>query len=105
MAALAGRYQYAICDFSNPHWTRAISGPFDAAVSSIAIHNVNSPNIIRGIYDDAYTLVRPGGCFLTFDRREPPLEDQRELLRVAGFKAVQCFWQDQHRALFGGFRE
>jgi hypothetical protein len=25
-------------------------------------------------------------------------------LRGAGFKDVQCFWQDDHRALFGGFR-
>jgi hypothetical protein len=26
-------------------------------------------------------------------------------LRGAGFKDVQCFWQDQNRALFGGFKE
>jgi hypothetical protein len=25
-------------------------------------------------------------------------------LRGAGFKDVQCFWQDDHRALFGGFK-
>jgi len=26
-------------------------------------------------------------------------------LRGAGFKDVQCFWRDQNRALFGGFKK
>jgi SAM-dependent methyltransferase len=100
----AGRFEYRICDFSRHGWGKLMPGPFGAIVSSIAIHNVNSPNIIRGIYEDAYTLVQPGGCFLNFDRHEPPIEDQMKWLRGAGFKDVQCFWQDTHRALFGGFK-
>jgi ubiquinone/menaquinone biosynthesis C-methylase UbiE len=100
----AGRFEYRICDFSRHGWAKLMPGPFGAIVSSIAIHNVNSPNIIRGIYEDAYTLVQPDGCFLNFDRREPPIEDQMKWLRSAGFKDVQCFWQDRHRALFGGFK-
>jgi ubiquinone/menaquinone biosynthesis C-methylase UbiE len=99
-----GRFEYVICDFSRHGWSKLMPGPFEAIVSSIAIHNVNSPNIIRGIYEDAYTLVQPGGCFLNFDRHEPPIEAQMKWLRRAGFKDVQCFWQDQTRALFGGFK-
>src|SRR3989442_8997564 len=33
-------------------------------------------NIIRGIYEDAYALVKAGGCFLNFDRPRPPWEEQ-----------------------------
>jgi ubiquinone/menaquinone biosynthesis C-methylase UbiE len=104
MKDLKGRFDYVICDFSRHGWSKLLPGPFEAIVSSIAIHNVSSPNIIRGIYDDAYTVAQRGGCFLNFDRHEPPIEDQMKWLRGAGFKDVQCFWQDDHRALFGGFK-
>jgi len=100
-----GRFAYVIADFSRHGWSKLVPGPFEAIVSSIAIHNVNSPNIIRGIYEDTYPLVKPGGCFLNFDRHHPPIEEQMKWLRGAGFKDVQCFWQNQNRALFGGFKE
>jgi ubiquinone/menaquinone biosynthesis C-methylase UbiE len=105
MKDFKGRFAYVLADFSRHGWSKLIPGPFEAIVSSIAIHNVNSPNIIRGIYEDAYTLVQPGGCFLNFDRHEPPIEEQMKWLRGAGFKDVQCFWRDQNRALFGGFKK
>ena len=49
--------------------------------------------------------MKPGGCFLNFDRHEPPIVDQMKWLCAAGFKDVQCFWQDEQRALFGGFKK
>ncbi len=99
-----GRFNYVICDFSQHGWSKLVPGPFDVIVSAIAIHNVGSPNIIRGIYEDAYTLLQRGGCFLNFDRHEPPIDAQMKWLRNAGFKDVNCFWQDAHRSLFGGFK-
>ncbi len=104
MKEVDGRFTYVIADFSRHGWSKLMPGPFEAVVSSIAIHNVNRPYIIRGIYEDAYALVRPGGCLLNFDRHEPPVEEQMDWLRGVGFEDVQCFWQDSHRALFGGFR-
>ncbi|HEY3305122.1 MAG TPA: hypothetical protein VGL70_16480, partial [Candidatus Binatia bacterium] len=56
------------------------------------------------IYREVLPLVRPGGCFLNFDRQRPPLDDQLGLLRAAGFSDVRCFWKDDKRAVFGGFR-
>jgi SAM-dependent methyltransferase len=105
MKDFAGRFDYVICDFARHGWSKLMGGPFEAIVSSIAIHNVGSPRLIRGIYEDAFTLVQPGGCFLNFDRHEPPIEDQMKWLRGAGFTDVQCFWQDEHRGLFGGFKK
>ncbi len=105
MKNFAGRFDYALCDFSKRGWSELLPGPFEAVVSSIAIHNVGSPSLIRGIYEDVYSLVKPGGCFLNFDRPRPPWADQLQWLRGAGFKNVQIFRQEETRAVFGGFRD
>lgn len=105
MKNLAGRFEYALCDFSKHGWSKLLSGPFEAVVSSIAIHNVGSQNIIRGIYEEAFTLVKPGGCFFNFDGPRPPWEEQMQWLRGAGFKNVQIFWRGEKRAVFGGFKD
>ena len=105
MKDIAGRFEYVLCDFSKHGWSKLLRGPFEALVSSIAIHNVGSPTIIRGIYGDAYALVKSGGCFLNLDRPWPPWEDQMKWLRGAGFTNVQFFRQEENRAVFGGFKE
>ena len=104
MKHLAGRFEYVFCDFSRHGWSKLLPGPFEAVVSSIAIHNVRSPNIMRGIYEDTFGLVKPGGCFLNFDRPRPPWEEQMKWLRDAGFAEVRIFWQGENRAVFGGFK-
>ena len=104
MKDFVGRFSYVVCDFSKPGWSLKLKGEFDAVVSSIAIHNVREGKIIRAIYRDAFSLVKPGGCFLNFDRQRPPLEDQMKWLTAAGFNDVKCFWKDDKRAVFGGFR-
>jgi len=104
MKDFAGRFSYAVCDFSRPGWSVQLKGQFDAVVSSIAIHNVREGKIIGKIYREAFSLVKPGGCFLNFDRQRPPLEEQLEALKAAGFSDVKCFWKDDKRAVFGGFR-
>jgi tRNA (cmo5U34)-methyltransferase len=104
MNNLAGRFEYVLCDFAEPGWSQNLKGPFDAVVSSIAIHNVGEPKIIQRIYEDVFPLVKTGGCFLNFDRHRPPIADQMQWLHDAGFADVQCFWQDENRAVFGGFK-
>jgi ubiquinone/menaquinone biosynthesis C-methylase UbiE len=105
MKNLAGRFKYVLCDFAQHRWSQKLKGPFEAVVSSIAIHNVREPKIIQRIYEDVFPLVKTGGCFLNFDRHRPPIEDQMKWLRGTGFKDVQCFWQDENRAVFGGFKQ
>ena len=101
---LTGRFDYVLCDFTRPGWTQKLTGPFEAVVSAIAIHNVGSPKIIERIYGDIFPLVKIGGCFINFDREWPPLEDQMKWLRDAGFQDVKRFWTGETRALFGGFK-
>ncbi len=105
MKDLQGRFEYVLCDFSKPGWTQKLTGSFQAVVSSIAIHNVRSPKIIERIYQDIFPLVKTGGCFLNFDRPRPPWEQQIEWLEHAGFEEVQIFWQEENRAVYGGFRK
>jgi ubiquinone/menaquinone biosynthesis C-methylase UbiE len=105
MASFKGRFKYVLCDFSKPGWSRKINGPFDAVVSSIAIHNVRSPEIIRSIYEETFSLVKTGGCFLNFDRMTPSLKVQVAWLKAAGFANVKCFWNGGRRALVGGHKK
>jgi hypothetical protein len=60
---------------------------------------------VQRIYQDSFALVKPGGCLLNFDRQRPPLKDQLEWLKAAGFSDVKCFWKDDKRAVFGGFKK
>ncbi|MGH7853015.1 MAG: class I SAM-dependent methyltransferase [Candidatus Binatia bacterium] len=99
------RFQYVLCDFSRPGWSRKIKGRFDAVVSSIAIHNVRSPDIIRSIYKETFSLVKPGGRFLNFDRMTPSQKEQLAWLKEAGFANVKCFWDGGRRAIVGGFKK
>ena len=104
MAAYGGRFTYVLSSFGKSGWSKKISGPFEAVVSAIAIHNVNSPNIIRGIYEEIFTLVKPGGCFLNYDLTQPPWQDQLKWVKQAGFTDVKSFLKEERRSLFGGFR-
>lgn len=106
MENFKGRFAYAHADVRKPGWSRKAKGPFEAVVSSIAIHNVRAPGVIRAVYREIFPLVKTGGCFLNLDWLAHPLEDHLEWLRESGFAAVRAFWTDEDRkALFGGFRK
>jgi tRNA (cmo5U34)-methyltransferase len=106
MGEFQGRVRYVLSDFSRQGWSNNIKEQFEAVVSSIAIHNVREPEIIQAIYKEIYPLVKPGGCFLNFDRSVPSVEELLTWVRDAGFKDVKCFYKqlEKKRALFGGFR-
>ncbi len=105
MKHLKGRFEYVLCDLSKPGWSQKIKGPFDAVVSSIAIHNVRSPEIIKMIYEETFSLVKSAGCFLNFDRMTPSRKEQLAWLKAAGFFRVQCYWDGGKRSLVGGFKK
>lgn len=104
MAKLKDRVTFVQGDLSKPGWSKKISGPFDAVVSSIAIHNVRQHGTIRSIYAETFDLVNAGGCFLNLDHMTPSVVEQLKWLRAAGYTDVQCFWDGGRRAIVGGFR-
>lgn len=104
MKPFAGRFGYVLADFSKTGWSGTIEDRFEAAVSSIAIHNVRDTKTIRRIYADIFPLLKSGGCFLNFDRMRPSLEEQLQYLKDAGFERVKSFWRGETRSVIGGFK-
>jgi ubiquinone/menaquinone biosynthesis C-methylase UbiE len=99
---LAGRSEqlsYVICDLTDPSWSRAVGGPFDLAVSAIALHNLRDPEKIFACYRPIHDLLRPGGYFLNCDRYIEGVEPHLAELRKAGFDRIECPWQGLPRAI------
>jgi ubiquinone/menaquinone biosynthesis C-methylase UbiE len=106
LGSLADRVEFAASDLRDPSWTESLHGPFDAVVSSIAIHNVRDPERIRAIYRELKPLVAAGGCFANLDLVFPgvlDIETQLAWLRDAGFREVGCALEYDHQALLLAF--
>ncbi len=106
LGPLAARVEFARADLRDPRWVDAVGGPFDAVVSSIAIHNVRDPERIRAIYGEIRPLVAPGGCFANLDLVFPgalELETQLGWLEDVGFREVGCLFEHERQALLVGF--
>lgn len=102
LADLNGRVKFMQSDLSNEGWGEKLGGPFNAVVSSIAIHNVRAYETIRSIYAESFNLIRPGGCFLNLDRMRPSVAEQLRWLDDAGFESVQSYWDGGKRSIVGG---
>ncbi|HUR70928.1 MAG TPA: class I SAM-dependent methyltransferase [Candidatus Limnocylindrales bacterium] len=105
LAKFKDRVKFIQSDLSEPGWSKKLEGPFDAVVSSIAIHNVREHATIRSIYGESFELLNPGGWFLNLDRMRPSVNEQLDWLRQAGYQQVQQFWDGGKRAIVGGFRQ
>lgn len=104
LAGHSHRLHYVLCDLTDPSWPQQVGGPFDLAVSAIAIHNLHDPEKIYACYRAIYGLLRPGGYFLDCDRFVEGVEAHLVALREAGFDRVECRWQELPRAIIVGGR-
>ena len=104
LAARADRLDYVLCDLFDPAWPQSVGGPFDLAVSAIVLHNLGSREKIFACYPAIHDLLRPGGCFLNYDRFVDGVEEHMIGLRAAGFDRVECTWQQPPRAIVVGTR-
>lgn len=88
------RADYVQADLATPEWVDQVSGPFDAAVSCIAIHNLREPSRIRVLYHEIHELMAPGGLFVNLDYvrlSSPllrPLADWAKADRDASFQSA-----------------
>ena len=99
LADRADRLRYIRCDLTDPSWPQQVGGPFDLAVSAIALHNLGDPNKIYACYRGIHDLLKPGGWFLNCDRFVGGIGPHLGELRAAGFTRVECRWQDPPRAI------
>jgi tRNA (cmo5U34)-methyltransferase len=67
LAEFRPRVDFQISDLRERGWSGSLSGPFDAVISAIAIHNLWDPAAIRAVYEEVFTIVSPGGVFLNLD--------------------------------------
>lgn len=117
---LVSRVTFVQADLRDPAWVSAVGGPFRAVVSSIAIHNVREPGMIRSIYAQVRGVLEPGGLFLNLDfvapeetgSSDPGMQrsssatatDQLAWLEEAGFEDVHIPFRAQNQALLAGKR-
>jgi SAM-dependent methyltransferase len=67
----ADRVDYVRVDLLSSDWTKSVGGPFDLAVSTIAIHNLRVYNRVRDLYAELFAVMAEGGFFLNFDYVRP----------------------------------
>ena len=99
LADHSDRLRYVLCDLTDPSWPQQVGGPFDLAVSAIAIHNLRDSEKIFACYRAIRSLLRPGGYFLDCDRFVESVEPHLAELHKAGFEHVECPWQESPRAI------
>ena len=62
-----GRAEFVQANLATPDWTGGVTGPFDLAVSTSAIHHLRDPRRVRELYAEIFPLIGHGGLFLNFD--------------------------------------
>jgi ubiquinone/menaquinone biosynthesis C-methylase UbiE len=102
---LAGHIRYVLCDLTDPSWTDRVGGPFDLAVSAIAIHNLRDLAIIGQCYREIFSVLKPSGRFLDYDRFESAggLAAHEKLLHAAGFGHVERAWEQSPVAILAAY--
>jgi 2-polyprenyl-3-methyl-5-hydroxy-6-metoxy-1,4-benzoquinol methylase len=95
LAQHAGRVGYVKGDLRDPSWTTGAGGPFDLAVSAIAIHNLRDLAQIAACYRAIAGLLKPDGIFLDYDLFDliGGIDGQLRAIKDAGFATADCVWQ------------
>lgn len=82
---------YVQGDLTDQSWSERVGGPFDLAVSGIAIHNLRDLKAITAVYRAVHALLVPGGCFLNCDHFAHAGGNEAHLkaLKAAGFYSAE----------------
>jgi trans-aconitate methyltransferase len=105
LAGHAPQLRYVECDLTDPSWANRVGGPFDLAVSAIALHNLRDEGGIFACYRAIRDLLRPDGWFLDYDLFFRGVEPHIDAMRAGGFTTVECRWQEPPRAIVAASRE
>ena len=58
LADRSDQLRYVVCDLVDPSWPKQVGGPFDLAVSAIALHNLRDPEKIFACYRAIHDLLQ-----------------------------------------------
>jgi ubiquinone/menaquinone biosynthesis C-methylase UbiE len=97
---------YIRCDLRDPEWTDRVGGPFDLAVSAIAVHNLGEVRAMAECYRGIARVLKPGALFLDYDlfERFGGIALHTGLLEEAGFARVDLIWQQSPVAILAAHR-
>ncbi len=87
---------YVMSDLRDPSWSTRIGGPFDLAVSALAVHNLEAESLIRACYRSICRVLRPGSMFLDYDLFglvAGGVDTHMRWLVEAGFEQPRCSWE------------
>jgi len=95
------RLRTVLSDLRDPAWTKTAGGPFDLAVSGIAIHNLHEMAAIAACYEAVHSLLQGGGTFLNYDHfdRVGGVPLHQHMLKVAGFASADVVWHEHPTAV------
>jgi SAM-dependent methyltransferase len=76
----AGQLVFENLDYGDPAWVTRIQsyGPFDAIVSGYSIHHQPDARK-RPLYEEIYSLLKPGGWFINIEHIAPACDLTRDL--------------------------
>jgi len=91
-AKYGNQVTYVLSDLFDPKWTASLKGPFDMAVSGIAIHNLREMEPITSVYAGIRGAVKPGGVFLNCDHFAGcgGIALHVDALKTAGYKKAEA---------------
>lgn len=97
----SARLRTVLSDLADPEWTKTAGGPFDLAVSGIAIHNLHEMAVIAACYDGVRSLLKNGGAFIDYDHfdRVGGVPLHQHMLKVAGFAGAEVLWHEHPTAV------
>ena len=95
------RLRTVLSDLADPAWIKTAGGPFDLAVSGIAIHNLHDMAVIAACYDGVRSLLKSGGAFIDYDHfdRVGGVPLHQHMLKVAGFASADVLWHEHPTAI------
>jgi ubiquinone/menaquinone biosynthesis C-methylase UbiE len=101
LAPFAAQVGYAQCDLRDIAWTDRVGGPFDLAVSAIAIHNLGELAAMADCYRGIARVLKPGALFLDYDlfERFGGIALHTRMLWEAGFARVDLIWHQSPVAI------
>ncbi len=105
LAAFSGSTAFVQSDLTDQAWMDSIGGPFDLAVSAIAIHNLGQADQMAEVYRRIQQVLKPGGIFLDCDYTYTAgLDAHLVWLRQAGFGLVTTESQEDQLVVFAAFK-
>ena len=101
LARYGNRVRTVLSDLRDPAWTKTAGGPFNLAVSGIAIHNLHEMAAIAACYDAVRSLLKECGALLDYDHfdRVGGVPLHQHMLKVAGFASAEVVWHEHPTAV------